>query len=394
VLRLTANGRRPRVLLRLLVAGLAAAGPQVGCGSPTRPGATSGQLLVVSSGGLLVVDPRTGEIVTRVSPQVGAGHTGRFELSPDSSRLYFLAADSGEGNNELVALDRVSLATLWHERLSAMADRGAVSNLSMQGYGFLAVGPNAASFLVDAVRADTAGLAIVDAQRRAATGFLSLATLAYPNVAVVQPDVDFPDGLVLVAGQRASGTWSVFLRNPNSLALEDSIRLTDATGAAIEGPYQLGVAGGGRVVFAIGPRRIARVDLGERRVTAALDNPIRVWQRVGFATSADGTVLYLTDPGDGRDSPGSGKLYVLRPDRPAIDSIDLSAILPPGSPPTGNAVAVSAEGAFAYVASGTLSAGPLFGLQPGRLFTVDLSRRIPTAVYDLGVWYPSQLFLF
>lgn len=74
-----------------------------------------------------------------------------------------------------------------------------------------------------------------------------------------------------------------------------------------------------RDVYVMGPGRLFKVDLVERRITAS----VPVGSRGELAISAIDERIYLTDPGDGRDDPGSGTLFVFTTDLVPLAPIDL-----------------------------------------------------------------------
>ena len=94
----------------------------------------------------------------------------------------------------------------------------------------------------------------------------------------------------------------------------------------------------------------------------------------------------MTDPGDGRDTPGLGRLFVLDPNLEPRPSIDLTSGAVGTVPPVWQRARVSLDGAFVYVTSGAPSGGPLFGFQPSRVLIVEVARAMLVGEVPLDDW--------
>ena len=88
--------------------------------------------------------------------------------------------------------------------------------------------------------------------------------------------------------------------------------------------------------------------------------------------------------------PGSGRVQVY--DDALNHRLELS-LRPGTAPPTLNACAVTNDGHYLLVSSGT-SSGSLFEEQPGRLFVVDPQLGTVVHVIDLGEWRSREVYAF
>jgi hypothetical protein len=167
------------------------------------------------------------------------------------------------------------------------------------------------------------------------------------------------------------------------LALTDSVQFGVPLGNAIS-------ANSGRDLFLLSTTEVYRYDLSARQV---VDSGPRPSGNLGTLCAApDGQRLYLTDYGDYWDFPGSGRVAVYDAALHLLAPIDLRG--GEAFPPTLNDCGVSRDGRLLFISSGTGSRGPLFPVQPGRLFIVDRASGALARTVDIGDWAPRQVFAF
>ncbi|MGH7718252.1 MAG: YncE family protein [Gemmatimonadaceae bacterium] len=319
-----------------------------------------------------------------------------FALSPDSNILYVVAFEESTGR-QLFALDIATREILWRERLSNAIDqrRDRFGGMAVYGEFGIAVSPDGSRlFLATGERGGQFGIAVLDARTRDGIGFVG-PFAANQEGLVTLPLGETSDGALLVAGRRVRGSGdpgdSLFFVNPVSLAVTDSVAPLQLAGRPSTELWQIHPSADGRNLYVLEALRLHRYDLQTRAVlgsTAHTGGP-----RGRIAVSRQSGEVFLTDPGDGFDFPGSGRVHVFSSSLVPAPPIDLRQAL--GGPiPTSNRAAVSTDGRALYVSSGTASIGPLFPTQPGRLFVIDLPSRTLTASVHLGGGAARQLFVF
>jgi sugar lactone lactonase YvrE len=153
--------------------------------------------------------------------------------------------------------------------------------------------------------------------------------------------------------------------------------------------YQVVPVGGGRALLLLSSRSIYRLDLTTRQL---VDSAPRITIYGSPCLSPDGRRLYHTDFGNGFDYPGGGRVQVYDETLQVLAPIDLGSAEP--FPPTLNNCAVSRDGRYLFVSSGTWKAGPLYPVQPGRLFVVDRSSGRLVRTVNIGDWLSRDIFAF
>jgi hypothetical protein len=108
--------------------------------------------------------------------------------------------------------------------------------------------------------------------------------------------------------------------------------------------------------------------------------------------SRDGSRLFLADQGRSRLEPGSGKIFVFDQMLQPLPPIDLSAAHVNGIPPILQWV-VESEAGLLFVATGTASRGPTYGIQSARVLVVEPgSGRVQRTIALNG--YLPQIFVY
>lgn len=224
-----------------------------------------------------------------------------------------------------------------------------------------------------AARGGAAGVLLLDLALRAPLRFhgpLTVTALASLGAAgVVAVGTRTPEALPT--------TGALYLLDDATLAVRDSVMLQPEADDAPGYVEQLLAAGDGRTVYLVGPRYLYRFDMLARQKVAAVLRPSRGSMAVLPAVQR----IVVTDPGDGRNTPGSGLLFLFTLGLQPAGTVALGTSAVP-VPRTAQATA-SRDGRRAYVSAGLERAGPLYGPQPTRLLVVDvLERRI---VHDIPV---------
>ncbi len=317
-------------------------------------------------------------------------------LSLDSTRLYLLAHDGIARFNALIAVDTRTFQMLWTDSTVWTPSRQTNPDADFfSDAGGIAVSPDGTQLVWGrAFRHDTAGVGGADLATRRTFTFQPL--LDAGDVATMRPGPAASTGAMLILARRgesrATGPAWIYIADPGTLALVDSIALTPMAGAD-DLLMQIVATDDGQAAYALTASMLYKCDLVTRTTVAAQAHPF-VGAYARFAVAPDGQRLYLPDAGNEFDSPGSGLVYVYGPNLEPLDPFDLRESAAVGSnPPTMHGAAVSADGKRLYVTTGSATIGPLFGAQPGRLLVVDASRGTLLGAIDLGVWLPRDLFV-
>ena len=366
-----------------------------GCTDPNRPAADIEDAVLVApgdSGPVMLLDPNTNRVIARSDP------LPRFKdglaLAPDGKTLYLTAFEQIPGK-ELLALSIPALRIIWRERLSEIARRSEIGEMMLHGNYELAVTPDGSRLLVaDAEHAGSHGVAVLDLATRNPVGFVGPFAVSQGGIAVTPTHLSGGEQVVLLVGSRTFGVFSstgkLFVLDGSTLEIRDSAVVVPSTTHPWGGVQQVLPAPDGRYAYVVGLDRLYRYDLHDLTAApATARRPSLGWLS---ASPADGT-LYLTDPGDGRDGPGSGFLFVFGPGLERRDPIDVRAAASHGvAVPSTHRAVVSRDGSQVYVTAGTARLGPLFGFQPGRVLIVDASEEHLADVIPVGLWSLEPIF--
>jgi DNA-binding beta-propeller fold protein YncE len=347
------------------------------------------EMPVVTGGG---VSQRIGPI-----PSMGAASSSMGAArSLDSTRLYVLASDGVEHFNALIAVDTRTRRILWSDSVVWTPSRQTNPDAVLfSNAGGIAVSPDGKQLIWGrAFRHDTLGVGAVDLATRRAFMFQPL--LAAADVAMLPPGLAASAGAVLILAHRTLPDWNgpaqVYIADPGTLALVDSVLLTPIAGPD-DALMQVVPGANGQTAYVLTVSMLYKLDLVTRTTVAAQAHPF-VGTHASLAVATDGQRLYLPDAGDELDSPGSGLVYAYGSDLEPLDPFDLRASASvDGAPPTMHGAAVSVDGERLYVATGSAAVGPTFGSQPGRLLVLDASRGVLLRAIDLGVWLPVDLLV-
>lgn len=307
-----------------------------------------------------------------------------FALSADSATLYAVGVDA-VGKRELFRVDTRTVRLIERRQVSDIKGASTAGPLDIFGSLAMAVLPDGERLaLAPAYRNGVAGIAILDAGSWQPVDFVHPIHLQPAGMEPLPPSPGFPMGAVLLIGARDENVqpsldWLFFL-DAQSLQIVDSAAIAPPASDSRGTLQQVLPAPGGQQAYVVGRSQIYRYDIARRETTDSVPRP----SRGRLSISADGSILFITDPGDGFDDPGSGLLFLLDADLNPLAPIDLSAERSGFSPPVAGAVAAGSTDRFAYVLTGTASRGPLFGPQPGRLFVVDVPAREVLTAIDLG----------
>jgi hypothetical protein len=317
-----------------------------------------------------------------------------YSRSPDSSTVFVVAFDEST-TRELIAVDTRKLLVKWREKLSNAIDPRHERFAGMAVYGDLAfsVSPDGRRiFLASATRDGVTGVGVLDAESRNALGMIGPLRVQPGGISRIPPSPMMPAGATLMIGRRSSAPserdW-LFIINPATLDVIDSAAVAPPSGDA--GPTLFQVVGhrDGRHAYLVSRTVVYRYDLLLRVVDATAPR-----QSNGYLVlSTDGTQLYMTDPGDRFNTPGTGHLYVYDADLGVKPPLDLRSMGVAGEVPVIASAAVGANSDTIYVATGTASRGPTFGTQPLRLLVVHRNDgRLLTSI-RLDDWNPGPVFV-
>lgn len=338
---------------------------------------------------VVVVDADRRQIVARAGPI--PWYREGSAVAADTSALYVSTIDE-TGTRELLAIDTKTARIVWRQHLADIAPRGPITGLTLEA-GVVATTPDGRRLLLArARRGDTLGLAAIDVQTRTPVAFVG--PFAATAMATLLPTAAYPAGAVIVAATRTRDalptTGALYLLDGATLVVRDSIPIVLTAGDLPGYLEQLLVSSDHRHLYVVGPAFLYAYDLVDRRVVASARRPSR-----GFlAITPDAGTIVVTDPGDGRDQPGSGLLYVYGPDLASRGIIDLrSSASVSGAPPRTVNAAASRDGRRLYVTAGSNTGGPLYAPQPGRVLIVDLLSGALAGVVALTDWGPGAVFV-
>lgn len=368
---------------------LAVLGCTDGLGPPPR-----GQVVFVTSGEsneLLVVDGSSGRIARRIPLQ---DPVERGSFSSDSSQLYLAEGLSTSG--PLIALDTRSLQTEWTEQLSSPAsprlDRW--DGVAVSAFGAIRASRDGARLYVwPAVRADTVGIASLDARTRNLIAFGGGPLgLEGDGLAMAPVGPGMSSDALLAVGRRASHTLPlvdiILWLDSSTLAVMDSATVVDVPGGRpcrLLGPA-LATDGHSLYMMCGSSLGLDKYDIRSHAVVARAQ-----LRTLGYlAVSPDGSAVYLVQRADDPAAHATLSVY--------DSNLDLLATVPlpniGGSPAQVVDVSPNPAGTRLFVLAGTGSRIPVLGApQSGHLFAVDLFTR--QVVWDtaLNIWAPNQVFV-
>ena len=302
-----------------------------------------------------------------------------YAYSEPRNRLYVVAFDNAISRT-LITIDATRLTVLMRSPLSGIRAPG-IGGGSYSLYGNTVMSPS-----------HDGDQLIMDGFCNASRALLSMSTSTLSITGAICPLVIRPGGLTslppqsgrsrfLVAGSRRDDYRAphLFIVALSPLEVIDSIPVSSliAPGTVISHV----VASGDSLLFFKTSTSILKFDLREERLVTSIASP----SRGSLSLSIDGSRLYVTDPGDGRDFPGSGLVYQFTSDLVSLPPIDLRAVLTDTTPTT-NRITFTPDGRWLLVSSGTGSLGPLYGPQPGRVFVIDAVTGITERVLRTGDW--------
>jgi hypothetical protein len=363
------------------------------CVEPTGPVAR-GDLVIVGGGELnsiAAVSVSRGRVVTRIGPI--PRYKDSFALSPDSSRLYISSSDPSSGIT-LSVVDTRSLRVVHQERMAVIGARSAAGLVRPLGTWAMAASRDGKWLVVNGVRGDSSTWMSDSAP---AAVVVDVATLT--PVGVIAPFKILGGGIVSLPGTGASGSQRVLMLGtrpggsiwPSRLILVLGGPELGVVDSLLPGVDMWGIArdvSPGSLLL-LSTQSIYRFDLATRQLVDSAPRPT-IYGRL--CLSPDGQRIYHTDSGDGFDFSGAGRIAIYGRKLEPIGLIDLNSR---GSlSPTLNRCAVSADGRFLFVSSGTGPVGPTFGPQPGRLFVVDRATGALARTVDIGDWLSREVFAF
>lgn len=376
----------------------------IACRDPMKPTPTGEAILVATSAPDLPVVGASERAVLDAIGEIPA-FKGPFAVSRDSATVYLGASDERTPAH-LLALDTKSRRILWRDYGISTESRRTVEN-GIEIYGVLAmtVSPDGRYLFVAYAYSGSAqagaptGIAVLDTESsNSGTGsrnriaFVPDLWVEPGGLSTLPPGPVAANGAVLVAGHRGAEDRrrfdSLYVLDPATLRVKDSAAVeTSDIGVRI---WQTLPDPDGRHVYLQTPGRIIKYDLVAHRTVASVPRPANG----ALALARDGRTLYLSDAGDGRDSPGSGFIFVFDTGLVAQPPIDLrvSAAVQ-GQPPSTRVVATSAGGRWLYITSGSAEVGPLFSAQPARLLVVDARTGQLDASISLPGWSTTWLLV-
>lgn len=381
--------RRPAIVAAVALVGAAAA-----CSDATAPRPSGIETLVVDfvsseSTSLVAVDVDGRRVIAHSSEL--PHYLSSAAVTPDRRTLYFTGF-AQDATPLLLAVDASSLRITQRTKLSDVVARGSIEDLELRARELTVTPDGQRLVLAGASRLDTAGLAVVDAASGSPIAFVG--PLSASLLTAVPRNASYPHGAVLVAATRTSGalptTGALYLLDGATLDVVDSVPLVQAGGDVERYVDQLLVSPNGERVYVVGPAYMYVYDLVRHELMGSVPRPS--WGSLAIAT--DGSALYMTDPGDDRDLPGSGLVFVFDSELRSKGTIDLRPYASVGTdPPRTVDAVVSSDGAHVYITAGSNFIGPLYPGQPGRILVLDVANDSVSATIPLHDWGPGRVFV-
>jgi len=360
------------------------------CGSiqaPVEPGRSSETLITLGEAEhMTVVDGETGRIIARPGP------LSRFavvrQVSPDGRTIYVFDPGSGPSQPaEVVAVDMGTFRVRWREPWPIRSSDDERP-----------LGPRLAGtevLLQNASWRGNQGVIALDDSSRQVRAFWGPAAVPLRGLTRLPSRLRGVPGDVVVGGARPgrSGTFTgcLYILDGATLSVRDSIVVVPASSNPFGGIDEVLASPDGRRVYVAAGRTLVSYDLVERRAVASTGLPTVGTGRLAIAP--DGRSLYYTDAGDGRNFPGSGFVHVFDAELKPRPPIDLRSVGPGGRPIQTNHAAVSSDGKLLYVAAGSASRGPLYGVQYGRVLVIDAATGALIKEIATGDWYVQDIII-
>lgn len=368
-----------------------------GCSNPNAPVISPGEVVLITSperDQLWMIVPTSGAITARLDL---GGKAQSAAASSDGTTLY--AGVSGAGfRNELVAIDTRVNRVLWRLRLGSDGQPNFLDGVGLISGEALALSHDGQGlYLWRAVKDGVTGVTLVDVSTRRPTAFSGPWNVS--GLVPIPPSAPRWSGALAVVGSRANaaggplGGSSVFVLDPVSLQVVDSILAEDLGGAQGEDIWEVVPSPDGQALYIAGSQRLVRYSLADQRVTASVARP----GTGGLSVTSDGETLIVTDGGTWPELPGSGLVYAYGPNFEPHGTIDVSTPLggrplSPTATVTGG-TAMSLDGRTVYVRAGTPPIGTLYTPQPARLLMVDMIDRSLRRAVELGGFGGGFLFV-
>jgi hypothetical protein len=315
---------------------------------------------------------------------------GPYALAPDRATLYLVAFDSYT-DRELIALDMRALAITRRLPLAQLEEKSHLQNLSLRGDQAIAVSADGTRLVIHGARNGIRGLAILDARTGIPLEWIDSLSVSPHGIVTLPATPSSPSGAFAIVATRThaeSNTGYLFIVDALTFTVRDSASLGPTTSAPSGGLGQAVASPDGRRVYVSTSDRLLAYDIVGQQITASTPLPSR-----GHLTiSPSGTTLYLTDPGDGRNYPGSGLIYVFGPLLEPRTPIVLPRVKDDIEETTTWA-AVGRDDRTLYVSAGVPRVGPLFPGASARLLVIDLETRRITASIPLSKEGPGPVFV-
>lgn len=306
------------------------------------------------------------------------GRQSGMRLSPDGERFVAIAAEVGSGlDYQLIVASTDPLDVVRSEPLAAISKKSDFGPVELTTEVTPVFSSGGSTIYVKGIRGGSGAEGLVP---------MDLESLTPLGIAGDFLELGAPDGADVL--RPARGERDILLAAGSVGALEPEDVLVSFEAATLQPRDTLPLGDTFRNGEASKIRTVLAHPEGDRVFVQGVDSlyevavsPEGVLTRSGAVTaphargnltiSHAGDRLYLSDHGDGFDSPGSGLLRVFDTELRELPPVDLRGVpTPGGTNPVLGPVDVTDEGTL-YVGSGTSEDGPLFGPQPGHLLVVD-----------------------
>lgn len=342
-----------------------------GCGSTTSPQPRSDAVVVtgLENGRAALLDGQSLKLLRFVGPALYS--SGYASISPDSSLLLLSGQNAAGDNAYVVALNTATFELEWSIRFDRLTGAGVTRLFLPQIVGLSPDRRRLYVFPVDS--ADLAGIAAIDVAAHKIIAFRALRVFA-TRILVFRGNAATPKGTIAVTATRSAASSAkpnaVFLLTPH-LAIVDSIPVP--TGAM--GAYDAVLSADETQMSVLAPPFLSLLDVGARSVTTTVAASLPA----GLLSNGIASAFYHVDGGEAMlpDAPDHFAEYA--GNLTSVRHLSLIGAASTGGVGRARAVAVSATGTTAFVATGSLPTSP--NAQKAAIAQYDLGtgRRIRTS---------------
>lgn len=341
--------------------------------------------LIVAGGestSLAVVSISTGQAPLRLGP------LPRYRIgyaSVTGSPWLFVLGDDGLGKRVMAGIRKDDLSVSWEASAALLRAVPGVSQVVLDGSHIFQMDATSSIVVADGQCNGVLALIAFSVSERIVE---SCSPISAPIARSATAIPSIAKAFFFLGFSNASPQRTVVLYRYNHGRIDDSLSLSSFAGLSGGGRLHVVPSDDTSSVYLVAADSIHRIDVQSGLRLASAARPAEGW----LQASPDRSQLYLPDPGDGRDDPGSGRVFVYDRQLNLQGHISLGTGARPENPVL-NSVAFANEGQLILVSSGTSSFGPLYPSQSGRVFVISRDSMRVLRVIATHDWAPQELFL-